>query len=63
MVMSLGQGDARTNGRGDAHLYPIESQHVQSLAMLHEVPLEKKVDHARLLELGRELLIACSKMP
>ena len=63
MTMPLNQDDMHTNGHNGVHLYPIEPQHVQRQAILHEVQLEKKVDHARLHELGRELLIALGENP
>jgi len=58
MVMNLGKNDIYMNGHTNAHLSTIEPQHIQRQAILHEVQPEKKVDYARLLELGRELLIA-----
>jgi GTP cyclohydrolase I len=63
--MHLDQDQGRNNGRAYkngqhiAHLH--KNEHQQTLA--HEVQLVKKVDHVRLMELGRELLVALGEDP
>ncbi|GAC1374880.1 MAG: GTP cyclohydrolase I FolE [Ktedonobacteraceae bacterium] len=65
MVMHLDQdhghsnGHAHSNGQHATHSYEDE----QRLTQTHETQSTKKVDHARLMELGRELLVALGEDP
>src|SRR5258708_6407578 len=63
MVMHLDQNEVRTNGHNDARRDNIEQAYVQTPEIPQEFLPEKKVNHARLLELGRELLIALGENP